>query len=84
VAIRLGEKALLRLRVECVLERADGGEIPVTDAEREELDRIALSRRPRTIEPFSTASTASSRIELRGRHSVQTSACRMPRDPRRP
>jgi hypothetical protein len=25
VAIRLGEKALLRLRAECLLERADGG-----------------------------------------------------------
>jgi len=43
VAIRLGKTALLRLRAECLLERADGGEIPLTDAERDELDRIAVA-----------------------------------------
>jgi len=43
VAVQLGEKALLRLRAECLLERADGGEIPLTAPERDELDRIAVA-----------------------------------------
>jgi hypothetical protein len=43
LAIQLGETALLRLRAECLLERADAGEIPMTEAERDELDRIAVA-----------------------------------------
>jgi hypothetical protein len=43
LAIELGELARLRLRAECLLEMGDRGEVPLTDAVRERLHRIAVA-----------------------------------------
>lgn len=42
LARRLGPLAMIRLRAEILLEYADNGTIPLADAERNELDRIAV------------------------------------------
>ena len=39
----LGEPALLRLRAENLLHYADEGEFPLTDKEREQLERISAA-----------------------------------------
>ena len=43
LASRLGPLALLRLRAEVVLRYGDSGNIPLTPAERETLNRIAVA-----------------------------------------
>jgi hypothetical protein len=45
-ARKLGKPALLRLRAECLLSYADSGEIPLTDDQREEVERIAVAPKP--------------------------------------
>ena len=43
LAVEMGPMALLRLRAEILLERADAGEDPLTDGDRAKLHRIALT-----------------------------------------
>jgi len=45
-AVKIGKPALLRLRAEGLLQRANAGEIPLTEAERETLERIAAAPKP--------------------------------------
>jgi hypothetical protein len=45
-AMRLGPMARFRLRAECLLGYADRGEIPLTDDEREEVERITVAPKP--------------------------------------
>jgi hypothetical protein len=45
-AVRLGEPALLRLRAETLLQYAAAERFPVTEEEREELERIAAAPNP--------------------------------------
>jgi len=45
VAMRLGKPAMLRLRAEVLLQHGADGRLPLTQAERERLDRIALDPR---------------------------------------
>jgi hypothetical protein len=43
LAVALGPLARMRLRAEILLERASNGELPLTDAQHDALDRIAVA-----------------------------------------